>query len=95
MDKAKENQLMLIAAKARLLCVEAVHAASSGHPGGSLACIDALTALDFDEMTIEPAIPDWEDRDRFVLSKGHCTPGLYAVLALRGFFPVEDIKLFR
>lgn len=95
MDKAKENQLMLIAAKARLLCVEAVHAASSGHPGGSLSCIDALTALYFDEMTIDPARPDWEDRDRFVLSKGHCTPGLYAVLALRGFFPVEDIKLFR
>ncbi|MCI7019388.1 MAG: transketolase [Clostridiales bacterium] len=95
MDKAKENQLMLIAAKARLLCVEAVHAASSGHPGGSLSCIDALTVLYFDEMTIDPARPNWEDRDRFVLSKGHCTPGLYAVLALRGFFPVEDIKLFR
>lgn len=86
---------MLIAVKARQLCVEAVYTAASGHPGGSLSCIDALTELYFDEMNIDPTRPDWEDRDRFVLSKGHCSPGLYAVLALRGFFQVEDIKLFR
>ena len=95
MDKAKEKQLMLNAAKARMLCVEAVYTAASGHPGGSLSCIDALTELYFDEMNIDPANPAWEDRDRFVLSKGHCSPGLYSVLALRGYFPTEDMKLFR
>ena len=95
MDKAKEKQLMLTAAKARMLCVEAVYTAASGHPGGSLSCIDALTELYFDEMNVDPANPAWEDRDRFVLSKGHCSPGLYAVLALRGYFPTEDMKLFR
>ena len=95
MDKAKEKQLMLNAAKARMLCVEAVYTAASGHPGGSLSCIDALTELYFDEMNIDPADPTWEDRDRFVLSKGHCSPGLYSVLALRGYFPTEDTKLFR
>ena len=95
MDKAKEKQLMLNAAKARMLCVEAVYTAASGHPGGSLSCIDALTELYFDEMNIDPADPTWEDRDRFVLSKGHCSPGLYSVLALRGYFPTEDMKLFR
>ena len=95
MDKAKEKQLMLTAAKARMLCVEAVYTAASGHPGGSLSCIDALTELYFDEMNIDPANPAWEDRDRFVLSKGHCSPGLYSVLALRGYFPTEDMKLFR
>ena len=73
MDKAKEKQLMLTAAKARMLCVEAVYTAASGHPGGSLSCIDALTELYFDEMNINPADPAWEDRDRFVLSKGHCS----------------------
>ena len=95
MDKAKEKQLMLTAAKARMLCVEAVYTAASGHPGGSLSCIDTLTELYFDEMNINPADPAWEDRDRFVLSKGHCSPALYSVLALRGYFPTEDIKLFR
>ena len=95
MDKAKEKQLMLTAAKARMLCVEAVYSAASGHPGGSLSCIDALTELYFDEMNIDPANPAWEDRDRFVLSKGHCSPALYSILALRGYFPTEEIKLFR
>ena len=95
MDKAKEKQLMLTAAKARMLCVEAVYSAASGHPGGSLSCIDALTELYFDEMNIDPAAPAWEDRDRFVLSKGHCSPALYSILALRGYFPTEEIKLFR
>lgn len=93
MDKITD--LKLTAAKARLLAVEAVHGAKSGHPGGSLSCADALVALYFSKMNIDPANPKWEDRDRFVLSKGHCTPALYSVLALRGFFPVEDIRLFR
>ena len=95
MDKAKKKQLMLTAAKARMLCVEAVYTAASGHPGGSLSCIDALTELYFDEMNVDPANPAWEDRDRFVLSKGHCSPALYSLLALRGYFPTEDMKLFR
>jgi len=81
--------------KGRLLALEAVFTAASGHPGGSMSCIDALTTLYFDEMNVDPANPKWEDRDRFVLSKGHCSPALYAVLALKGFFPVDDIKLFR
>ena len=89
------HDLAVTAAKARLLILEGVHAAASGHPGGSLSCVDALTTLYFDEMNIDPADPQKPDRDRFVLSKGHCAPALYAVLALRGFFPTDDIKLLR
>ena len=95
MEKLFGKDLALKAYKARLLAVEAVHRASSGHPGGSLSCMDALTTLYFNEMRVDPANPKWEDRDRFVLSKGHCAPALYAVLALRGFFPVEDLQLLR
>lgn len=95
MSKHSIKELKLIAAKARLLAVDAIYTAQSGHPGGSLSCMDALTALYFEEMNVDPANPAWEDRDRFVLSKGHCAPALYAVLALRGFFPVEDMKLLR
>ncbi|MBE6608789.1 MAG: transketolase [Ruminococcaceae bacterium] len=89
------KELKLVAAKARKLCVEAVYTAASGHPGGSLSATDLMTALYFSKMRIDPANPKWEDRDRFVLSKGHCAPALYGVLALRGFFPVEDVKTFR
>ena len=95
MDKLYGKQLQLMAAKGRLLTVDAVHAAASGHPGGALSCMDALTALYFNEMNVDVCNPKWEDRDRFVLSKGHSSPGLYAVLALKGFFPVDDLKLFR
>lgn len=95
MEKLSVKQLRLMAAKARLMAVDAVYTAASGHPGGSLSCMDMLTALYFNEMNIDPKNPKWADRDRFVLSKGHCSPALYSVLALRGFFPVEDIKLFR
>jgi len=90
-----EHDLEVTAAKARLLILDAVHTAKSGHPGGSLSCVDALVKLYFDEMNVSPENYDDPDRDRFVLSKGHCSPALYSVLALRGFFPVEDIKLFR
>ncbi|MBR5534248.1 MAG: transketolase [Ruminiclostridium sp.] len=83
------------AANGRLLALEAVHTAASGHPGGSLSAMDILTVLYFNTMKVDPANPKDPDRDRFVLSKGHCTPALYSVLALKGFFPVEDIKLFR
>ncbi len=95
MEKLYGKDLSVMAYKARLLAVEAVHRAASGHPGGSLSCADALTTLYFNEMNVNPADPKWEDRDRFVLSKGHCAPILYAVLALRGFFPVEDLQQLR
>ena len=75
--------------------VTAVHSAKAGHPGGSLSAADVYTFLYFEEMNIDPANPDMEDRDRFVLSKGHTAPGLYSTLANRGFFPVEDLKTFR
>ena len=95
MEKLYGKDLALKANRARLLAVEAVHRAASGHPGGSLSCLDALTALYFNEMRVDPANPQWAERDRFVLSKGHCAPALYAVLALRGFFPVEDLQMLR
>jgi len=75
--------------------VTAVHSAKSGHPGGSLSAADILTYLYFEEMNIDPENPKKEDRDRFVLSKGHIAPGLYSTLAHRGFFPVEDLKTLR
>jgi transketolase len=95
MEKLYGKDLALMANRARLLAVEAVHRAASGHPGVSLSCLDALTALYFNEMRVDPANPQWAERDRFVLSKGHCAPALYAVLALRGFFPVEDLQMLR
>ena len=95
MEKLDLKALRLAAAKSRLLAVDAVHEAASGHPGGSLSCLDMLTALYFDEMNIDPADPKNPDRDRFVLSKGHCAPALYATLAQRGFFPESQLKLFR
>ena len=75
--------------------VTAVHSAKAGHPGGSLSAADVYTYLYFEEMNIDPKNPDMEDRDRFVLSKGHTAPGLYSTLANRGFFPVEDLKTLR
>ena len=75
--------------------VTAVHSAKAGHPGGSLSCADLMTFLYFEEMNIDPKAPDKKDRDRFVLSKGHCAPALYSTLAQRGFFPVEDLTTLR
>ena len=75
--------------------VTAVHSAKAGHPGGSLSSADVFTFLYFEEMNIDPEHPDKEDRDRFVLSKGHNAPGLYSALANRGFFPVEDLTTLR
>ena len=95
MEKSKEQALKLSAAKARYLGVEMVYDAASGHPGGSLSCMDVLTYLYNAEMRIDPKDPKNPDRDRFVMSKGHCSPAVYPVLALRGFFPVESLKMFR
>ena len=75
--------------------IEGVHAAKAGHPGGSLSAADMFTFLYFEEMNIDPENPKKENRDRFVLSKGHTAPGLYSALANRGFFPVEDLKTLR
>ena len=95
MDASKRKLLALNAAKARLLAVQMVRGAASGHPGGSLSCLDVLTTLYFDVMNVDVNDPRKEDRDRFVMSKGHCSPAVYPVLALKGFFPVEDLKMFR
>ena len=75
--------------------VTAVHSAKAGHPGGSLSAADIFTFLYFEEMNIDPKNPDMEERDRFVLSKGHTAPGLYSALAHRGYFPVEDLPTLR
>lgn len=88
-------ELQKTANEVRKGIVTAVHSAKAGHPGGSLSAADIFTYLYFEEMNIDPKNPDMEDRDRFVLSKGHTAPGLYAVLANRGFFPVEDLKTLR
>ncbi|MBQ6319481.1 MAG: transketolase [Lachnospiraceae bacterium] len=75
--------------------VTAVHSAKAGHPGGSLSCADLMTYLYFEEMNIDPKDPKKADRDRFVLSKGHCAPALYSALAQRGYFPVEELTTLR
>ena len=95
MTVQEKKQLMATACKVRMNAVRGVHAAKAGHPGGSLSAADMFTYLYFKEMNIDPTNPKWEDRDRFVLSKGHTAPGLYAALALRGFFPVEDMDTLR
>lgn len=89
------KKLKIIAANIRKSIVEEVHCANSGHPGGSLSSADIVTSLFFNEMKIDVKNPKWEDRDRFVLSKGHCAPVLYAALAELGFFPKEELKKFR
>ena len=92
MDKL---ELMKTALEVRKGIVEGVHAAKAGHPGGSLSAADIFTYLYFEEMNIDPKNPKDPDRDRFVLSKGHTAPGLYSVLAHRGYFPVEDLLTLR
>ena len=82
-------ELELVAAKGRRSALGMVQAARSGHLGGSLSVMDILTVLYFDKMRIDPANPHDANRDRCVLSKGHCTPAMYSILAMRGFFPVE------
>lgn len=95
MNAEKIKALSLHAANVRKMALEAVYSAGAGHPGGSLSAADILTYLYMEEMNVNPDEPKAADRDRFVLSKGHCSPALYGVLAERGFIPKEDIKTFR
>ncbi len=94
-QKLNLSQLKKTATLVRKHIIDEVYSASSGHPGGSLSCADILTVLYFEEMNIDSSNPKWEDRDRFVLSKGHCSPALYGALAEKGFFPYEDLIKFR
>ena len=95
MNSTDKNQLKLLAAKARKGAIVGTFNAKSGHPGGSLSAADIFTYLYFKEMNVDPKNPQWDLRDRFVLSKGHCCPSLYAVLALKGFFPMEELEKLR
>jgi len=90
-----KQELQLKATEVRMGIIESTFAAKCGHPGGSLSAADVFTYLYFEEMNIDPKDPKKQDRDRFVLSKGHTAPGLYSALAYRGFFPVEDLKTLR
>ena len=95
MDAAAKKQLEIKAIEVRKGIIEGTFNAKSGHPGGSLSVADILTYLYFSHLNVDPANPKWEGRDRFVLSKGHTAPALYAALALRGFFSPDEIKLLR
>ena len=88
-------ELQKVANEVRKGIVTSVHAAKAGHPGGSLSAADIFTYLYFEEMNVDPKDPEKADRDRFVLSKGHTAPGLYSALALKGYFPVEDLETLR
>lgn len=95
MDKREKAELKITANKVRQLIIEGLFNAKSGHPGGSLSAADIFTYLYFKELNVDPKNPKWADRDRFVLSKGHCCPGLYAALAIKGYFPEKEIKSLR
>jgi len=95
MENNELKKLQKIAAEIRLGALEGVHAAASGHPGGSLSIAEIMAYLYFKEMNIRPEDPRWADRDRFVLSKGHTAPALYAALALKGFFPRAELAKLR
>ncbi len=95
MELAQLKELKKLSWQIKLGALEGVFCAQSGHPGGSLSISDVLAYLYFNEMNVDPKNPKWEDRDRLVLSKGHTAPALYAVLALKGFIPQEDLKTLR
>ena len=95
MDLSSKKELEIYATKIRMGIIEGTYNAKAGHPGGSLSSADLFAYLYDKEMKYRADEPKWEDRDRFVLSKGHCAPGLYAALAYKGFFPVEDLKTLR
>lgn len=95
MDEKQKLELKKEALKIRMAVIEGTYNAKSGHPGGSLSIADIMAYLYFHEMKVDPQNPDWEDRDRLVLSKGHTAPALYGALALRGFFPLDEIPTLR
>lgn len=95
MDQAEKKNLKILACKARMGAIIGTFNGKSGHPGGSLSAADMYTYLYFKEMNVDPSNPDWADRDRFVLSKGHCCPSLYAVLALKGYFDWKELESLR
>ena len=95
MEAALKKELEITACKVRMGIIEGVHSAKAGHPGGSLSCADILTYLYFAHMNVDANNPKMENRDRFVLSKGHAAPALYSVLAHKGFFEVESLKTLR
>lgn len=95
MNSTDTNQLKILATKARRGAIVGTFNAKSGHPGGSLSAADIFTYLYFKEMNVDPSNPSWADRDRFVLSKGHCCPSLYSVLALKGFFDMSELEKLR
>jgi len=95
MEEITKKKLQAIACKVRMGVIEGTYCAKSGHPGGSLSISDLLTYLYFAKMHIDPKQPEMADRDRLVLSKGHCAPALYSVLAQRGFFPWEELQSLR
>ncbi len=89
------ESLKKVAAEIRCECLKSIYEAKSGHPGGSFSCAEIMSVLFFNKMNIKVNEPLWQDRDRFILSKGHVAPVLYTTLALRGFFPVEELKTLR
>ena len=95
MNQADKRNLEILACKARMGAIIGTFHAKSGHPGGSLSAADMFTYLYFKEMNVDPSNPSWEDRDRFVLSKGHCCPSLYAILALKGYFDWKELEVLR
>lgn len=95
MNSSRKRELELQAYRIRKTALETIRTAGSGHIGGSFSVSDILSVLYFDEMKLDVTRPDWEERDRLVLSKGHCSPAMYSTLALKGFFPVEHLKTFR
>ena len=95
MTELEKKELQIMACKIRMGIVDSTNAAKCGHPGGSLSATEMFTYLYNKELNVDPANPKWDDRDRFVLSKGHTAPGLYSALAHRGFFPVEDLLTLR
>ena len=95
MDSSEIKQLRILATKSRIGAILGTFHAKSGHPGGSLSAADLFTYLYYKELNVDPRNPQWEDRDRFVLSKGHCCPSLYAVLAMKGFFDWDELTNLR
>ena len=89
-ERLSDTQLEALARRGRWLVLSTAHAVKSGHVGGSMSAMDILVALYFDALRIDPAKPSWAERDRFILSKGHCGIGLYTVLAMRGYLPIEE-----